>query len=348
MERKNPKNLGKQIKKHSKKKVPKKKKVGNTSVMISTGSTLLDLAISGGIHPTGGLCGGIMVEISGLEGSGKTVLLCEIAGGIQRKNGAVLFEDPEARLNTAFAQLFDFKIDKKGLHHPNLVSEFFASIRKWKGKASVINGIFGDSLAALSTKLEMDDPNGDKMGMRRAKEFSEGFRKIARILKSENHLMVCSNQVRENAKGMPGAEKWITPGGKAVAFYSSVRLRNTIIKKIKSKEIKIGSKTVKKLIGIILEVKVIKNSIDAPYRTAPVYILFDYGIDDIRANLQYLKDYSNKKKYFLNKRDLKVSLQDSIEIIEKEELEKELKKAVINLWNIIESKLKIERKKKRR
>ena len=74
----------------------KKKYDGNDEVMISTGSTLLDLAISGGRKRGGGLPGGILVEIFGPSGCGKTVLLCEIAGGVQRQKGKIMFRDPEA------------------------------------------------------------------------------------------------------------------------------------------------------------------------------------------------------------------------------------------------------------
>ena len=81
------------------------KKKDNTDVMISTGSTLLDLAISGTAIRGGGLAGGIFVEIFGPSGSGKTVLLSEIAGGVQRQGGQVMFHDPEARLNKTFASV---------------------------------------------------------------------------------------------------------------------------------------------------------------------------------------------------------------------------------------------------
>src|SRR5690606_33954727 len=134
-----------------------KKLDGNTQHMISTGSTLLDLAICGGRLKQGGLPGGILVEISGPSQTGKTVLLCEIAGDVQRKGGEVLFSDPEARLNKQFAKLFDLDVSTIEYNRPNTVPEVFAPVRDWEPKGKkVVHGIFADSLAALSTDMEME------------------------------------------------------------------------------------------------------------------------------------------------------------------------------------------------
>ena len=170
---------------------------------ISTGSTLLDLAISGGRVRGGGLPGGVLVEIFGPSGSGKTVLLSEIAGFIQRQGGEVKFHDPEARLNQQFATMFGMELKEGDYYQPDTVPEVFETVRAWKPpqKEGIIHGIMADSLAALSTDMEMDKKDGDKMGMRRAKEFSEELRKTCRILKQNNFLMVCSNQVRINVDG---------------------------------------------------------------------------------------------------------------------------------------------------
>lgn len=321
---------------------------GNTEKMISTGSTLLDLIISGTRVRGGGLPGGILVEIFGPSGTGKTVLLCEIGGAIQRQNGDVRYGDPEARLNHAFARMFDIDIEKMTITEPDTVTELFQSFEQWEpqGKGKV-HGIMVDSLAALSTDMEMEKKEGDKMGMRRAKEFSEGLRKFARVLKQKNYLMVCSNQVRINVDAGPYGQKYSTPGGEAIGFYASVRLRVSLKEKIK-KEKKVKGKTVKKIIGIVTNVEVYKNSVDAPYRTAEIYILFDYGIDDIRANLQFLKDFSSKTVYHLNGRELGKSMDGAIDIIEEEELEEELKDAVIDLWEEIQNSFETSRKKKKR
>lgn len=320
---------------------------GNTEQMISTGSTLLDLAISGGRVRGGGLPGGIMVEIFGPSGSGKTVLLCEIAGDVQRKNGDVFFHDPEARLNKQFAAMFDLDTTTMNYSTPDTIPEVFKSIREWNPKNSgKLNAIVADSLAALSTNLEMDNDSGDKMGMRRAKEFSEELRKTARILTKNNYLLVTSNQVRINTDAGQWGQKYVSPGGEAIGFYSSVRLRISLLEKIK-KIVKIGGKDVKKIVGITSHVIVHKNSVWAPYREADVSIIFDYGVDDIRENLKFIKKYKGGSWYTLNGENLSNSLEKAIRIVEHKELVDALREEVIDLWLEIEKKFESGRKKRR-
>jgi len=320
---------------------------GDFGTIISTGSTLLDLAISGGRVRGGGLPGGILVEAFGPSGSGKTVLLSEIAGAVQRQGGEVMFHDPEARLNKQFAKMFGLDIKDENYSNPDTVPQVFKAVRAWEpdGK-KVIHGVFADSLAALSTKMEMDAEDGDKMGMRRAKEFSEELRKTCRIIKDKNYLMVCSNQVRVNMDAGPYGQKYTTPGGESIGFYSSLRLRFAKPEKIKSK-LKIAGKEVVRVVGVEVLVEVHKSSIWKPFHTAPVTILFDYGIDDIRANLQFMKENTGAKVYTFENTDLSNSMETAIKMIEADKLEFRLQKEVIELWEDIESKFEVERKPKR-
>jgi len=341
-----PKPLSKQIQKHAT--TPPKKKPeldGNTEVMISTGSTLLDLAISGGRVRGGGIPGGIMVEIFGPHSSGKTVLLCEIAGAIQRQKGSIMFHDPEGRLNKQFAKIFDLSIEDMEYTVPDTIPQVFGGIRKWEPKGGNIHGIIADSLAALSTNLEMDNEEGDKMGQRRAKEFSEGFRKNGRTLVEKNILMVCSNQLRESMNSY--GPKYKAPGGEAIGFWSSLRLRTSIKEKIRPKKT-IGGKEVTRVTGVVIEVEVFKNSVWEPDRNATLTINFKYGIDDIRENLQFVKRYKGLTFYALNGEKLNVSLEKSIQLIEAGDLEDELKNEVIDLWESIEAKFIVNRKPKQR
>jgi recombination protein RecA len=193
----------------------------------------------------------------------------------------------------------------------------------------------------------MENKEGDKMGMRRAKEFSEELRKTCRILKQKNYLMVCSNQVRVNMDAGPYGQKYVSPGGEAVGFYSSVRLRATKPEKIQSK-VKVVGKEIKRPIGVRVEYEVFKSSVWKPYRTAPVTILFDYGIDDIRENLQFIKNYTKNTVYMVRDQKLDVSLEKSIAMVEDDGLESVLKDEVIDLWEEIESKFDSERKPKMR
>ena len=330
---------------------PKKKKAeysGNTEIMISTGSTLLDLAISGGRVRGGGVPGGIVVEIFGPESTGKTVLLCEIAGGIQRQDGEIMFHDPEARLNKQFAEIFDLDTKSMSYMTPNTVTEVFTELRKWVPDNDNINGVITDSLAALSTDLEMDDEDGDKMGMRRAKEFSEGFRRTARIITESNLLMVCSNQIRENVdRANRFSPKYTAPGGKAIGYYSSLRLRTSKLESL-SRVKEVRGKKHKIIYGVNIEVEVFKSSIWHPNRTAPVTIDFSYGIDDIRQNLKYLKQMTGSTIYSIGDSKLDKSMDASIALVEEEGIETALREEVIDVWEEFEEQFKVERKKKKR
>jgi recombination protein RecA len=339
--------LVQQVEARLKKPLVRRSPLAGTEHVISTGSTLLDMAISGGRFKEGGLPGGILVEIFGPSSCGKTVMLCELAGAVQRKGGRVMFRDPEARLNAQFAKLFGFKVEDCDYKQPDTVPELFEPVRSWNPESEngTINGVFADSLAALSTKMEMED--ADKYGMRRAKEFSEECRKTCRILTQRNLLMVCSNQVRQNIDTNPFAEKYTSPGGVSIGFYSSLRLRCHTPKKI-GIEKDIGKSKFKRVVGVETSVEVYKSSLDVPFRTAPLYIMYDFGIDDIRANLIYNKSIVGSQTYNIGERRLHTGLDKSIRIVEEEGLEPELKKETIQLWHEVEEKFKINRKPKRR
>lgn len=344
-----PKKISDQVEERFKKNGKKKEYEeydGDVETTISTGSTLLDLAISGGRVREGGIPFGILVEIFGPSGSGKTVLLCQIAGNTQSKKGNVMFHDPESRLDKQFAKMFDLDVSKIDYTTPDTVPEVFQSVRDWEPEdESEMNVVVADSLAALSTNLEME--KGDKMGQRRAKEFSEESRKTCRILTHKNILMVCSNQVRQNVDAGPYAPKYVTPGGEAIGFYSSLRLRCMSPQKIKEKK-KIAGKEHTRVIGVETKIEISKSSVWKPFRTATVYIIYDYGVDDIRGNLKFLKTNTGSTVYQLGERKLGKSLEHAIKVVEEENLEAELKQAVIELWNDIEGRFKNDRKPKKK
>jgi len=316
------------------------------AVFVSTGNTLLDLAISGNINREGGLKGGIIVEVFGPESSGKTVLLCEIAGQIQREGGDMLYKDPEARLDRDFAKLFGVNIPDANYSTPKTVTELFGSIKDWKSspeKKGAINAIFVDSLAALSTTMEMGE-KGDKTGMRRAKEFSAELRKISVVVRDNNYLIVCSNQIREVVGATAFQEKTSTPGGKGIPFYSSVRIKFNKPSKIKKvKKIRDVKQT--KVIGDLVKVVVYKNSLDVKWREANIYMMYNYGVDDIRGNLEYIKENTKAETYNVNGENFS-TINSAIKYIEDNNAEQILKDTVIDLWNEIENAFYDERKPK--
>jgi recombination protein RecA len=337
--------LSEQVKAHAEKEIPPTKEYDGSDTFISTGSTLLDLAISGGRRRAGGIPGGILVEIFGPEGCGKTVMLCEIAGAIQRQGGDCKYMDPEARLNKTFARTFDMDVDTMEIEIPDTVQGMFEPVRSWDPDNGRINGILGDSLAALSTQIEMEGV--DKMGMRRAKDFSTELRKTCRIITKKNFLMVCSNQIREVTDAGPYEQKTKSTGGRAIGFYASLRIRCTrpspiyVTKKIRGKEYK-------RAIGVNTYMDIYKSSVWEPYHSAVVPIIFNYGIDDVRANLQYVKTMTGEKVYTVNGESVGKSLEDAIRNVEENNLERKLRKETIVLWHAFEEKFKQTRKRKQR
>lgn len=310
---------------------PEKIKVDKKRV-ISTGSTLLDLEISGHKVRGGGLPSGVLVEIFGPSGVGKTALLSEIASSCQKRGGEVLFCDPEDRLDLEYAKKYDFNITR--IEKPDTVRELFDIYNKFKPNPEFVNVFAADSLAALSSEIEMKD-GIDKMGMKRAKDFSECLRVYARTYKERNIIFVCSNQVREKEG------KMITPGGLGVGFYASIRLK--LKPCFPQSKISITRDGFEKTIGIKTEVEVYKNSVGNPKGIANLNIIFNYGIDDVRANIEYLK--TGKKYEIFNEEFSQV--QKAIDYVEEMGLVQDLRELVIKRWYEVDEKFKTNRTKQR-
>jgi len=313
-------------------------------LIVSTGSTLLDLAIFGGRRRGGGLPGGLIVEVFGEAQLGKTAVLAEICGCAQSAGGDVRFADPEARLDREYAEIYGVNLPEDKYWRPVYVQDFFNDIQKWDPpNKNVVNIYGGDSLAALTTKLEMNEDEGDKMGMRRAKDMSAGLRKTGNILAQGGYkTLVCTNQVRQGDTGL------VTPGGKGVPFWASVRIYVAAMYKKKygrphhiEKEVTLESgRKVPKVIGINSIATVIKNSKDDPHREAYIPIIFGYGIDDIRANLQWQKDMKKDGTYECGDGTTYQAMDFAIQYVERNNLEDKLKEQVVDLWLEIEEKFK--------
>lgn len=318
---------------------------GNTEKMIPTGSTLLDLAICGTRVRGGGIPSGVAVEIFGGKSAGKTVLMCEIAGSVQRNGGDAIFNDPEARLDKEFAKLFDMRITDKTIKEPDTIAEVFECFDNWKPVGKSPHAIIADSIAALCTKEEMESTAGYD-GAKRANEFSQGFRRFARLIKHNDYIMVFSNQIRSTMNAKAFAKQTKATGGYAPGFYASIRLemvRKSFIKKEKT----VHGKKQKATIGAITGIYVEKSSVDKGYRDADIYIMNDYGIDDLRANLVFLKQNSKHRKYSIDGDEIfGDSIDDAIEYCEENNLEPDVREAVIDLWEEIQAAFVQERKKK--
>lgn len=276
--------------------------------------------------------------------SHNSALLSEMAGNVQEQKGSLSVLDPEGRLDHEHAKIYGLHLSEGTYYMPDTVTEVFEHINEWEPENEVgPNMIMTDSLAALSTSMEMKEE--DAMGMRRAKEFSQGLRKICRKIKNKNWLIACSNQIRVNMK----TGGFSTPGGMGIPFYCSVRIqlstpfKNKYLKKV----VTVNGAKQEKIYGIRTECKIVKSSVDEPFRTAAFYLIFDYGIDDLRANLEYLKENSSDSAYIFPDFTCK-TINKAIEYAEENDLEEYVRQRVISLWHEIQNKLRTPRKSKRK
>lgn len=317
--------------------------------VVSTGSTLLDLAISGGRKRGGGLPGGILVEVFGRPGTGKTALLAEICASAQARDGEVEFADAEGRLDKEYTRIYGVHLHERfNYYRPKLVTEIFDHLWKWKPERNDVVNVFGsDSIAALESELAMSD-KGDKMGMKRAKDLSAGLRKTCLLIGEDNKLVVFTNQVRMSESGGDN-----TTGGLGVPYFASLRIKVAAgypkSKLIEKETVDIGGKKIdeEKVIGVISNCTVVKSTVDDPWREAPIYIVFGYGVDDIRANLQYLKEKTNASTYDAINKSFQ-SMKFARRYIQENNLEKELQNRVIDVWTKIEKAFKSKQKPKDR
>ena len=311
---------------------------GTDKFLLSTGSTLVDLAITGRRFTGGGIPMGIFVEIFGASARGKTVMLLEMAGNVQRMGGDYLFLDPEARVNPSFASIFGFNISDDKYKKPSIVEDAFTLIKKWKPEGKGPHVVFIDSIAALVAKEEDEDKGDEYSGARRARDFSQQLRQITRIINQRDLLVICTNQVRQNLGAGPYGKKTKATGGEAPKFYSSLRLE---LKAPSSEGVVKEKKKIKGVlhtrnIGVQTDIFIEKSTIATPYQTGLMRILFDYGVDDIVPNLRFLKKNTGSSQFVLGGENIGNTLNAAVSYIEENSLEGDLKEEVTNLWLTIQ------------
>ena len=263
---------------------------------ISTGSTLLDYAISN--RRDGGIPYGRITEINGLESSGKSLLSLHIIANAQKKGGMGVILDTEERLlDKAFLLRVGIDPRKLVINNPGSIEECFESIedtvafvRKTESKKERPIVIVWDSLAVTPPKAELEgtyDPQS-QMGLG-AKAVARGIRKLTHTIGTENIALVIINQLKMNTKmANIYSDPYITPYGKALPYASSVRLRVTQGKKLKDSN--------EEIVGTLCNVKVIKNSLGPPNRQVTFPLIFGYGVDNLQSIYDYLKDKGSIKK----------------------------------------------------
>ena len=254
---------------------------------ISTGSTLLDLAISN--RKNGGLPCGRTVSFSGLEGTGKSLFCAHIIAATQKKGGMGVMIDTEFAAAPDFWRAIGVDIAK--LPYINLVTveEIFGHIEHYvgvvrKSDSNRILTIVVDSLAQASCETEMESDHGkDGYNTGKAIIVSKALRKMTGLLAKQKILLVFTNQLRFNMKAAGFGDPYIEPTGKALAYGCSVRVRLSNIKQIKKGEFIIGNKC---------KAVVIKNRIGPPKRVANFEIHYDSGIQDLKSWLDFLQEHS--------------------------------------------------------
>ena len=253
---------------------------------ISTGSTILDLAVSN--KPDGGLAAGRITEINGLEGSGKSLIGAHALAATQKKGGLAVYIDTESAVSSEFLQAIGIDTENMLYVHLETVEEIFDTIETIVAKIresdkDKLVTILVDSLAAASTKVEMDS-DFDKDGWATAKAIviSKAMRKITQLIARQKVCLIFTNQLRQKLGVMFG-DPWTTSGGKALPFHSSTRIRLKNVGQIKD--------TKKNTIGIKIRAQVIKNRLGPPLRSADFSLYFDKGIDDFGSWLEVLKGH---------------------------------------------------------
>jgi recombination protein RecA len=291
---------------------------------LSTGSLAIDLALG-----VGGLPLGRIIEIYGPESSGKTTLCLSVIAEAQRKGGLAAFIDVEHALDPKYARVVGVNLDDLLVSQPDS-GEDALNIMETLIRSNSIDVIVLDSVAALTTKAELDGQMGDMTMGSQARLMSQAMRRLTAVVSKTKCVCIFTNQIREKIGVMFGNPE-TTSGGRALKFFSSVRIDIRRKDQIKTPEGRVtGNRT---------KVKIVKNKIAPPFTEAEFDIMYDEGISRMGSIIDLGIDHKileKKGAWIAYQGELVGQGRDAAKqtLKDKPELAEKIKKAILDKVNV--------------